>query len=147
VPLSPAAVEILEARRRLTGHGDFVFAVPGKDTPFNGWRRGAGTLRAALGKRTDWSVHTIRASVATAMVRDLGAEELLVGRILQHSARSVLGVTDTYQRSSRLAEQADLLRRWSAHLQAVAQALASGNERVMVLPIAGGRRAATLSEV
>ena len=76
VPLSPAVVEILEARRKLTGSGDYVFAVPGKDTPFAGWRRGAGTLRAALGKRTDWSVHTIRASVATAMVRDLGAEEL-----------------------------------------------------------------------
>ena len=141
VPLSPAAVEILEARRRLTGHGEFVFAVPGKDTPFAGWRRGAGTLRTALGKRTDWSVHTIRASVATAMVRDLGAEELLVGRILQHSARSVLGVTDTYQRSSRLAEQAELLGRWSAHLQAVALALESADKRVVALPIVEGRRA------
>ena len=126
---------------------NIVFAVPGKDTPFAGWRRGAGTLRTALGKRTDWSVHTIRASVATAMVRDLGAEELLVGRILQHSARSVLGVTDTYQRSSRLAEQAELLGRWSAHLQAVALALESADKRVVALPIVEGRRAAPLSAV
>ena len=147
VPLSPAAVEILEARHKLTGRGEYVFAVPGEDTPFAGWRRGADILRTALGKRTDWSVHTIRASVATAMVRDLGAEELLVGRILQHSARSVLGVTDIYQRSSRLAEQAELLGRWSAHLQAVALALASADKRVVALPVVEGRRAATLSDV
>ena len=132
-----------QAHRR----GDYVFAVPGKDTPFASWSHGADTLRAALGKRTDWSIHTIRASVATAMVRDLGAEELLVGRILQHSARSVLGVTDTYQRSSRLAEQAELLGRWSSHLQAVAVALASANERVVALPVVEGRRAAPLSDV
>ena len=75
------------------------------------------------------------------MVRDLGAEELLVGRILQHSARSVLGVTDVYQRSTRLAEQAELLGRWSSHLQAVAAALASANERVVALPAVDGRRA------
>ena len=81
------------------------------------------------------------------MVRDLGAEELLVGRILQHSARSVLGVTDTYQRSSRLAEQAELLGRWASHLQAVALALAGADKRVVALPVVEGRRAAPLSAV
>ena len=147
VPMSPAVAEILDARRKITGGGDYVFALPGKDTPFANWRRGADVLRAALGERTDWSPHTIRASVATAMVRDLGAEELLVGRILQHSPRSVLGVTDVYQRSTRLAEQAELLGRWSSHLQAVAAALASANERVVALPAVDGRRAAPLSDV
>jgi integrase len=132
VPLSTKAAEILDARHKITGHGKYVFAVPGRDTPFAGWRRGADTLRAALGAglpdddvRNDWSPHTIRASVATAMVRDLGADELLVGRILQHSPRSALGITDTYQRSQRLVEQADLLERWSEHLQAVAASVAA----------------------
>ena len=46
-PLSPAVAGILEARRELTGRGDFVFAVPGRNTPFAGWRRGADVLRAA----------------------------------------------------------------------------------------------------
>ena len=70
VPLSSAASEILDARHKLTGGGDYVFAVPGRDTAFAGWRRGADTLRAALGEglppkavRNDWSPHTIRASV------------------------------------------------------------------------------------
>ena len=145
VPLSPAVVEILKRRHKLTGQSPYVFSVPGRDTAFAGWKRGTEMLRSALGaglsiefQRDDWSPHTIRASVATAMVRDLAAEELLVGRILQHSARSVLGITDTYQRSTRLAEQADLLNRWSNHLQSVAASLASqgtkGNGRVVVLP-------------
>lgn len=127
VPLPGAVVKILDARHRVTGGGDYVFAVPGRDSAFAGWRRGADTLRAVLGEglpekavRDDWSPHTLRASVATAMVRDLGADELLVGRILQHSPRTALGITDTYQRSRRLKEQADLLERWSEHLQAVA---------------------------
>lgn len=143
VPLPAAATDILAKRRKLTGRGEHVFAVPGRDTPFAGWRRGADTLRAALGTATpekpardDWSPHTIRGSVATAMVRDLGADELLVGRILQHSPRSALGITDTYQRSIRLAEQADLLERWSQHLQAVAASLtgqAENSGRVVAL--------------
>ena len=143
VPLPSSVVEIIESRRKLTGRGAFVFAVPGHDKAFGGWRRGADTLREALGERIDWSPHTIRASVATSLVRDLGGEELLVGRILQHSARSVLGVTDTYQRSSRMAEQAELLARWSGHLQAVAAALAAPNakDRVVPLPVPTARRA------
>jgi integrase len=130
VPMPQAAADILDERHTLTGKGEYVFAVPGHDSAFAGWRRGADTLREALGadlpskqRRKDWSPHTIRASVATALVRDLGADELLVGRILQHSPRSALGITDTYQRSSRLAEQADLLAQWSEHLQAVAGSL------------------------
>lgn len=75
------------------------------------------------------------------MVRDLGADELLVGRILQHSPRSALGITDTYQRSRRLAEQADLLERWSEHLQTTAASLmaseADTDGRVVPLRRAG----------
>lgn len=146
VPLPQAAVGILAARHKLTGRGEYVFAVPGRDSAFAGWRRGADTLRSALGadlpqkqRRQDWSPHTIRASVATALVRDLGTDELLVGRILQHSPRSALGITDAYQRSNRSAEQAELLERWSEYLQATAETLtkpdAAGKRVVrMLLP-------------
>jgi integrase len=152
VPLPATAAEILAARHKFTGKGEYVFAVPGKDSAFAGWRRGADKLRAALGAdlpprqlRDDWSPHTIRASVATALVRDLGADELLVGRILQHSPRSALGITDTYQRSSRLTEQAELLERWSEHLQIVAAATKdqrpAAAETILLLKarVAGGR--------
>jgi len=130
VPLPAVAVEILDARHKITGSGDYVFAVPGRDSAFAGWRRGADILRTTLAaglpekaRRDDWSPHTFRASIATLMVQELGADELLVGRILQHSPRNALGITDTYQRAQRLADQADLLERWSQRLQAAATAL------------------------
>ncbi|WP_270934307.1 tyrosine-type recombinase/integrase [Falsiroseomonas oryzae] len=123
VPLPARALDILAERRKLTGKGKHIFAVPGRDKPFAGWKRAAETLRAAVGDRKDWSPHTIRKSVATALVRDLGADELLVGRILQHSPRATLGITAVYQRSDRIAEQAALLARWADHLEAVAARL------------------------
>ncbi|NMJ44215.1 integrase family protein [Roseomonas sp. JC162] len=85
VPLPSQAVAILEARKKITGRGEHVFAVPDHRAPFSGWKRGAAALRKALDSRTAWSPHTIRKSVATALVRDLGADELLVGRILQQA--------------------------------------------------------------
>jgi integrase len=136
VPLPKAAVEILDRRHKLTGKGEYVFAVPGREDAFAGWRRGADTLREVLGARADWSPHTIRGSVATAMVRELGADELLVKRLLQHSPRSVLGITDTYQRSLRLNEQAELLERWSERLQAVAASLKEPEADERVVPFA-----------
>lgn len=122
-PLSTKVLEIIQSREGTTGQGPYVFSVPGRDTPFAGWRRGAETLRKSLGDREDWSPHTIRKSVATALVRELKADELLVKRILQHSAKGLLGVTAGYQQSPRLAEQADLLERWSERLTRAALGL------------------------
>lgn len=128
VPLPSQAVEILAARRKVTGRGKYVFAVAGREHPFAGWRTAAECLRNLLPRQADWSPHTIRKSVATALVRDLGADELLVGRILQHSPKGSLGVTAVYQRSERLAEQAALLQRWADHLATVAAALTDAED-------------------
>lgn len=143
VPIPPQAVAILTARRELTGRARHVFAVPGHEAPFKGWKRASAVLRGALGDRSDWSPHTIRKSVATALVRDLGADELLVGRILQHSPRAALGITAVYQRSDRIAEQAALLARWADHLEAVAARLPAepGQADPRVVPLPRGRRA------
>jgi integrase len=135
VPLPPQAMAILAARRKITGQSANVFSVPGRNNPFNGWKRAAATLRQALGSRNDWSPHTIRKSVATAMVRDLKADELLVGRVLQHSPKAALGVTAIYQRSARIAEQAELLTRWAAHLEAAAAILDGNGVAEQVVPL------------
>jgi integrase len=121
VPLPRQAEKILAERRRLTGDGEFVFAISGRQKPFAGWKRASQTLRDVLKNGQGWSPHTLRKSVATGLVRDLGADELLVGRILQHSPRAVLGVTEIYQRSKRISEQSQLLQRWADHLEKVAE--------------------------
>src|ERR1051326_8731704 len=112
VPLPKQIVAILEHRRRLTGKSDYIFSVPGRNTPFSGWKRGADTLRAALGSATEWTPHDIRRSVATALARDVGADEGVIKRILQHSEYSLLSVTAIYQKSRRLKEQAEALQSW-----------------------------------
>ena len=112
VPLPPAVVDILKARRMLTGRSGYVFSVPGKHKPFAGWKRAADTLRTALASDTKWTPHDIRRSVATALARDIRADTEVIKRILQHSDDALLGVTAIYQRSRRLKEQAEALDAW-----------------------------------
>jgi integrase len=120
VPLPRQVLELLEQRRRVTGRSEFVFSVPGSDKPFAGWRRGADTLREALGSNTDWTPHDIRRSVATALARDVGTDEGIIKRILQHSEDSLLGITSIYQKSHRLKEQAEALQSWCDLVEKVA---------------------------
>lgn len=122
VPLPAQALAMLDARRK-DQRGDYAFAVGARNAPFSGWKHAAVALRRVLKADDEWSAHTIRKSVATAMVRDLKADELLVGRILQHSSRSALGITSVYQRSDRLSEQAELLQRWADHVGKTAASL------------------------
>jgi integrase len=112
VPLPPQVIAILDNRRELTGTSEYVFSVPGSTKPFAGWKRAAETLRTALGSATDWTPHDIRRSVATALARDIGIDEGIIKRILQHSDDTLLGVTAVYQKSPRLKEQAEALQAW-----------------------------------
>ena len=112
VPLPDQIVGLLESRRRMTGRSDYVFSVPGRNTPFAGWRRAADVLRGELGAGTSWVPHDIRRSVATALARDIGTDEGVIKRILQHSDDTLLGVTAIYQKSRRLKEQAGALQAW-----------------------------------
>jgi hypothetical protein len=59
-------------------------------------------------------------------VRDVGADEGLVKRILQHSEESLLGVTAIYQKSRRLKEQAEMLQKWCALIEKVAAETEAG---------------------
>lgn len=120
VPLPAQVAAIIDARRRLTGASDYVFSVPGSKTPFAGWKRGADVLRKTLGSETDWTPHDVRRSVATALARDIGADEGIIKRILQHSDDTLLGVTAIYQKSRRLKEQAAALQSWCDLVEKVA---------------------------
>lgn len=113
VPLPAVVVDILNARRRLTGRSGYVFSVPGRDKPFAGWRRGADMLRSALEADVDWTPHDLRRSVATALARDIGSDTEVIKRILQHSDDALLGVTAVYQRSARLKDQFEALTAWT----------------------------------
>jgi integrase len=112
VPLPSQVATIIEQRRKLTGASEYVFSVPGSTTPFAGWKRAAETLRTALGSPTQWTPHDVRRSVATALARDIGTDEGVIKRVLQHSDDVLLGVTAVYQKSRRIKEQATALQAW-----------------------------------
>jgi integrase len=121
VPLPNQIVKILDARRKITGASDYVFSVPGRNAPFAGWRRAADLLRDRLHSSIEWVPHDLRRSVATALARDIRADEGIIKRILQHSNDTLLGVTAIYQKSPRLNEQAEALQSWCDLLERVAE--------------------------
>ena len=125
VPLSVQAKALLDARREGTGLSPWVFPGRKAETPFHGWRKAAPRVVEALQRRQSgavaFTIHDIRRSVASALVRELGADELLVGRLLQHSTRGALGVTAVYQTSKRIREQAAILQAWADMLTTSAE--------------------------
>ena len=121
VPLPGAAKTLLDGRRDEAGVSAFIFPGRSSGNPFSGWRNAGPRIVNALQREKNdaapFVIHDIRRSVATALVQEVGADELLVGRILQHSAKSALGVTAIYQRSRRIAEQSAVLQAWSELLE------------------------------
>ncbi|SOD90201.1 tyrosine-type recombinase/integrase [Caenispirillum bisanense] len=125
VPLPARAAALVEERRDAAGLSPFVFPGRSAKAAFKGWRNGARraieALQRELPEAAPFTIRDIRRSVASALVRDLGADELLVKRILQHSTRAALGVTAVYQKSKRLREQAAVLQAWADLLVATAE--------------------------
>jgi integrase len=115
VPLSPPALAILKAIPIL---GPFVFTETGK-TPISGFSKAKSRLDAFLtargGALAPWVLHDVRRTVATHMVR-LGTPELVVGRVLNHSAQGV--TAKVYALHSYAPEKRAALEGWAAELQA-----------------------------
>lgn len=114
VPLAPIAIDILSKLPRL---GPYVFTVTG-ERPISGYsaakRRLDKAIRAAraeggLGDIAGWAIHDIRRTVATEMGR-LGVPRLVVGRVLNHSDRSVTGI---YDRHAYGPEKRHALEAWA----------------------------------
>lgn len=127
VPLSPLAVKVLKSVTRKTVIDDgatkpspWVFTTTGA-APISGFsavkrRLDSAVSEARKGTGTDdlptWTLHDLRRSVATEMGR-LGVSRFIIGKILNHSDRTVTGI---YDRHSYLAEKRHALETWNRHL-------------------------------
>ena len=113
VPLSAPAVEILRTLPRL---GEYVFTTGG-DTHISGYAKGKGRLdtfiAAVGGKLEPWTLHDLRRSAATHMVR-LGVPEEIVGRVLNHAPKGV--TAKVYALHTYAPEKRSALDRWAAEL-------------------------------
>jgi len=128
VPLSSPAVELLKALPRF---GPYVFTTDGK-THVSGFAKGKARLDAFIAaaiKVPDqnlepWTLHDLRRSAATHMVR-LGVLEEVVGRVLNHAPKGV--TAKVYALHSYAPEKRSALDRWAAELMRAVEGEATGN--------------------
>jgi integrase len=113
VPLSAPVVEILRHLPRL---GEFVFTHDG-ETHISGYAKAKarldGFIAAAGAKVASWTLHDLRRTAATHMVR-LGVSEEVVGRVLNHAPKGV--TAKVYALHTYAPEKRSALDRWAAEL-------------------------------
>lgn len=116
VPLSPLAMEILKAVPQF--HGDYVFTTTGGERPVSGFSKCKSRLVVLSGVAGDWRFHDFRRTAGTGMA-GLGVPVFTIGRVLNHSAAGMAGVTAIYDRHSYLEEKRHALEAWARKLAGV----------------------------
>jgi integrase len=116
VPLSDAALSVLEQMPRIGRGEDFVFTTTGK-TSVSGWSKAKAALDAACGV-AGWTIHDLRRTFATGLAM-LGVALPVVEKILNHISGSFGGVAGVYQRHAFGDEKRDALERWAEHIKAL----------------------------
>jgi integrase len=134
VPLSNAAVAVLEACPEIAGAARYVFTTTG-ETPVSGFSRAKSRLdREALAilkmdveergedpatvTLPDWRLHDLRRTAATGMAR-LGIDLPVIEKVLNHVSGSFAGIVGVYQRHSYEDEKKRALEAWGSFVTAL----------------------------
>jgi len=142
IPLSSAAVQILESLPRIDGGKaapGFVFTTTGK-TAVSGFSRAkeqfdAAVLDALRKAATDptkitapehWTLHDLRRTAASGMA-GLGIAPHVVEAVLNHKSGTIKGVAAVYNRYSYSAEKRAALEAWARALDAIVTGKPAGN--------------------
>jgi integrase len=124
VPLPAPAVELL---RGLPRFGPYVFTTDG-ETHISGFAKGKARLDAFIaasgGPIEPWTLHDLRRSAATHMVR-LGVLEEVVGRVLNHAPKGV--TAKVYALHTYAPEKRNALERWAAEVMRAISGEGGGN--------------------
>lgn len=119
VPLSPLALEIIEAQTRTTSA--YVFPARGNpENPASGFSR-AKARSDKLSKLTDWRIHDLRRTAGTGMA-SAGIAVSTISRVLNHAEG---GVTKIYNRYSYGQEKRHALETWARKLEGIVRATAN----------------------
>jgi integrase len=121
VPLSDAALSIIEKLPRIKGKAGYVFTTSGK-TAVSGYSRMKRRLdrlmlEAAAESRgepvsiADWRLHDLRRTVAAGLQR-LGIDLPVTEKVLNHTSGSFAGIVSVYQVHDYADEKATALQSW-----------------------------------
>jgi integrase len=118
IPLAPIAIDILTSLPRKASR--YMFTTSG-GTPISGFSKAKRRLDQAIAKAghtmEPWTIHDMRRSCATAMGR-LGVSRFIIGKVLNHSDRSVTGIYDRY---AYLQEKRHALESWASFLESLTE--------------------------
>lgn len=127
VPLSEAALAILEPLPRIAGRSGYVFTTTG-ETPVSGYSRAKRNLDKAISEiaREDggeavpeWRLHDLRRTTASGMAR-LGVSLPVIEKVLNHTSGSFAGIVGVYQRHSFADEKRTALEAWARFVETTA---------------------------
>jgi len=116
VPLSAAALSILERVPRIGKRDGFVFTTTG-ETAISGWSKAKATLDTASSV-AGWRLHDLRRTFATGLA-SIGIALPVVEKILNHTSGSFGGVAGVYQRHAFEDEKRDALDKWAARVAVI----------------------------
>jgi integrase len=118
VPLSAAALAVLESAPRVTG-SPFVFTTNGGASPASGYSKGKRRLDALLpANMPPWRLHDLRRTCASGMAR-LGINLPVIEKVLNHASGSFAGIVGVYQRHSFADEKREALEAWGRHVESL----------------------------
>ncbi len=129
VPLSPLAVELLDALPRFSG--PYVFSTTDGRRPISGYSRAKARADKLSGVE-DWTLHDLRRTAGTRMTQ-LGVPVFVVGRVLNHAPRSAVGITSVYDRHSYEPEKRHALDTGARKLESIVR---PGDDK-KVVPLRG----------
>jgi integrase len=127
VPLSPAALRVIESVPRIVSKRGFVFvnARGGAVTSFSRLKE---RLDAAIQKSQEeyarnkpflpWVLHDIRRTAASGMAK-LGIRIEITEKVLNHRSGSFKGIVSVYQQHDFATEKRAALDAWAAHVEAI----------------------------
>jgi integrase len=116
IPLTPAAISILEAQPRQ----ERAFVFGRGQGGFSGWSKS----KMELDRRADiasWRLHDLRRTVSTVMHDSLAVQPHIVEAVLGHISGHKGGVSGVYNKAAYRAEKAAALALWAEHVLAVVE--------------------------